>query len=197
MDQFLRNLLMEKKSTFKSILSMGQKRMYHWSELSEAGWSVKRRCTQTASNGHTRSHICTVLFSIFISQQAAFVTGMRKMTETRVLFFFLILLTSVLQTKPPFTLFSCSAVVTDTVKAAWGHVQFSTTSDHRVTQLGWKEKRKQTKLVILSLFPGKWTVWVKWWYRNFYWRSKIREQFKGKKWRTMLGCISDYRCGDW
>lgn len=67
----------------------------------------------------------SVLFSIFIRQGTAFVIERRKTTQARVLFFFMILLNSVLKTKLHFILSSCFSVVMNTINTAWGQVQFS------------------------------------------------------------------------
>jgi len=45
------------------------------------------------------------------------------------------------------------------VKAVWGHTHFSTNNDRKLRS--WAEKRKHTKLVILSVFPVKYTVLMK------------------------------------
>lgn len=58
------------------------------------------------------------------------------------------------------TLHSCNcAVIINTVKAVWGHTHFSTNNDRKLRS--WAEKRKHTKLVILSVFPVKYTVLMK------------------------------------
>lgn len=76
MDQFLSNLLMEKRSTFKST--------YRREDNVSLITAVKSwmSCEMKMHSQYTQRsiHIVTVLFSIFISQWAVYVTGMRKMT---------------------------------------------------------------------------------------------------------------------
>lgn len=86
----------------------------------------------------------SVLFSTFIRESTAFVKVMRKMTQARVLFFFLILLNSVLKPKPGLTLFSCSAAVVSTINTAWGHVQFSPVLQYQRLSVTQAERRRST-----------------------------------------------------
>lgn len=159
---------------------------------------VKRRYTQTASSSHTRNHIC-FSFIFYIHQTK---DSICNRNEKNYIGKSLIFLSDFLQLIPKnqttfhfFKLFYCSYEYN---KYSLGSctVLSCATLPVPVTDTGWKEK-KHMKLVTLSFFPVKWTVWVKWWYKDFYWCSKIWDQFKSKKQRFMRGCISDYWCEDW
>lgn len=137
----------------------------------------------------------SVLFSIFIRQRTAFVIGMRKMTQARVLFFFLVLLNSPKNqiTFHSFQLF-CFCYESNTYILGSCIVLSCATLSVPVSGTGWKEK-KHRKVVTLSLFPVKWTVWVEWWYKDFYCCSKTWDQFESKKLRFayQISQISDVK----
>lgn len=145
---------------------------------------MKRKYTQTASNNHTRNNTCFSFIFYIHQTRMAFVIGMRQMTQTRVLFFFLILLNSVWKAKLCFTLFSCSAVVMNTINTAWGHVLCCTTLPVPVTQA---EKRRST----WSLWPCLSFQWS----GQSGWNGDIRSFTDAAKYETNLKVRSKHLCG--
>lgn len=169
--------------TSKSIFSMVQKIIYHWWEKSEAGWSVKQRSTHTASNGHTRSHICTVLF-LYSSA-----SGLKKNDMDSSLVF---LSVSSHLNPTDQTIFYQSFQFCCYSFGKW-RIRSWTGLSHqwpKVPQLSWKEKRKHMKL-ILFVFPVKWMVCVK--QKNFYWWRKYDTYLMVRS-EYLYQCWVEYQC---